>query len=239
MTVSYPDAVKRALKQKRTTPKKPPKLTAIEPQIIEYGRILIQVLVLVAMGAIASGIGNTFLACLIAFFTVFGGAITILQVRWQWYTYPRRYTSYQAKVTSHLRALEAYGNIEALSDGNSLVNLLSQYEFVYEAVPISTPSNLAIFNNLLRERMGEKIYRCVSVPLENSIVQLDWAYIDSSLNLHVAILIYDSSLAYFSSQQILLKTGWIVVEFGENELIDLPEKSVETILQTINNLVII
>jgi hypothetical protein len=234
MTILYPDALKRALKQKRITPKKPPKLTAIEPNIIEYGKFLIQALVLVAMGAIASGLGNAFLACLIS---VFGGAITILQVRWQWHTYPRRYTSYQAKIISYLRALEVYGTIEALSEsGISLANLLSQYEFVYEIVPTPIPIDLVRFDNLLRESMGERICRGVSVPVENSHIFVDWAYIDSSLNLHIAILIRDSSLAYFSSQQILLQKGWIVIEFEKNELIDNPKESVETVFQAINDL---
>jgi len=234
MTVTYPDAVRRALKQNRTI-SKPPKLTAKAPTLIKWQGVLIQIGIMLILLAILSV--NSNLRHLAVLVLVIGSVIIILQVRWQWRTFSQREKAYQVRVTSYLRALESFGISEAnCGSENLLANTLQQYEFVYQINPDRIPDNLVKLDQLLHQRLNEKIHHLVLVPIGDSTFQLDWAYIEPSLNLHMAILIYNSSPLYLSVQQLLLKTGWILLEFGENELIDLPEESVETVLKTINHL---
>jgi hypothetical protein len=228
MTVTYPEAIKRSLKQNRTKPKQIPKLTAQAPSLLKWKNLLIQIGIILFLGAVSSSLAAWF--GILVF--VIGGIAIILQVRWQIRTYSIREKAYQVRVTSYLRALEAYGISEVNSESsNLLANTLQQYQFVYQLISKDVPDHLVGFDLLLKQKFNERVHHKVSIPLSDVGFELDWAYIDPDLNLHIAILIFEPK--HMIAQQLLLQMGWILLEFSENDLALEPDKSVEKVCQTV------
>jgi hypothetical protein len=231
MTVIYPEAIRTALKPNRSQPARPPKLSAKQPSLIEWGNMSLQLIILLAIG----GLSSRFAAWLAILILVIGGIVIILQIRWQVKSLSRREKNYQLRVSSYLINLEKYGISEAHKENpNRLAIALQQYQFVYQ---ISDPipeisAELVEFDLLLNQKFADRLHRSVIVQFVDSQFQLDWGYIDQDLNLHIAIVI--SNPKYLIAHQLLLQSGWIILEFSQSELIETPQQSIELVCQTIN-----
>jgi hypothetical protein len=228
MTITYPEAIKRALKKNSAKPKRIPKLTTQAPSLLKWKNLLIQIGIILFLG----GVSSSFAAWFGILVFVIGGIAIILQVRWQIRTYLVREKAYQVRVASYLRALEAYGISEVNSESsNLLATVLQQYQFIYQLSSKILPDYLVEFDLLLKQKLSERVHYKVSIPLSEAGFELDWAYIDPDLNLHIAILIFDPK--YSIAQQLLLQMGWILLEFSETDLASEPGKSVEKVCQTV------
>ena len=247
--ILIPPEVQRIAQSKPVAPKlsTPPKLTASEqPQPIN-----IQEAIALSFGLIfVVAIVTTFAKELGIMLLIVGIVALVLRIRYQFLTYKKRYQSYQNTLQNYFKKLETYSREEVeyeqkLAIAHSPDRVLKfrhqQFQKFFTKLPpienaialtkrTSPDRNQSAIDNFgltLQQHLSGTFYQGVKLYILSA--NQDWiptlTYIDSVLNVHIAIeIIGDSESASNLMQKdlcdrFLVDSGWIIIKFSQKQIL--------------------
>lgn len=157
-------------------------------------------------------------------------------------TYSRKESEHEQKIalTRTDEKLKAYRQPKILEILSKTKGEIAQKAIAGNNSVIS--DQLTVFGKSLKKSLGDRLQPSITIqiPAFNFRFSPDFTYINPATNLHLAIAISEIDQTSKEQQNIcnsfLLKSGWIVARFTPQEVLENPDRCVQSIVKLIDEL---
>jgi hypothetical protein len=225
-----------------------PVLTEAEPQPVNFFKAAIEIALLIAGTSLIYRVDKN-LGTIVLLIGL-GAIFTYQHLRFK--SYRQRLQRYNRILAGYFTSLETYARKQAQHETKvalarspdrlreyrraKLLEFLSQVNTGNSIGDTISNRTKNSFARALTKYFPSSTHVGWQVELSGQILTLDFAYIDSETNLHIAIAVDETDESYESINQYFLNAGWVVMRFSASQVERSPDSCCKAIAILIDDL---